>query len=374
MMFRARDLGDWGAAFRYIDEAAKYPECAYAVSQMTQYVVHPKSGAEVNLGFGCAVEPNTYKVNEDPLLVNIGGYAKFLAKNWVLRERLPLLTHSVDSVAIDVRRAAIGIEEACRILKPEGRLYCTVKLHLDGFSERCLASDLYMYVKHAHPRIVDVIIPSRTSTEYKDMVTNCVDTLRRSERNFKFNVVLIESEHEEPQHVGQDQTIQWTDREFSYNAALNLGISVTRSDWVVLSNNDVLFHPGWFTEISRLHRLHPEIKSFSCWNGYGDWHPKRFPHVRGDFIVDDRITFGMSGWLIVVKRDLLAQMVLSDRVRLWYSDNIYVDELKRLGALHALACRAHVDHLESQTLDKRTYNSAEDLGRYLDRGLAGTPT
>jgi len=375
-----RDLGRWDEVFKWVDRARQYPECAYWIEQVTQYRVHPKEGAsEVNLEFGLSALPNAYRVGEEPLLVNIGSYMKFKPTNWVLGERLPFMSGSVDGVAVDTSRSKVLVSELVRVLKPGGKFISPLPLEDAGLNTSLVVQHkkIRRSTHKCRQQQVDVIIPSRTDLFYRQMVVDCIETLRRSEREVRFNVVVVESEHKSPQHVGQDVTLQWpADRPFNYNGALNLGIQNTSSDWVALCNNDILFHPGWFTEIDRLNSLHPEFESFSCWNTYEDWHARRFPTLSADaeYVMDDRVCYGLAGWIMVVKRSLLERIDLSDRVNLWYSDNIYADELRRLGKPHVLSVHSKVDHLRSQTLGKEKYDSSEDYNNYLRKGPAGTPT
>ena len=113
---------------------------------------------------------------------------------------------------------------------------------------------------------VDVIIPSKTNSTLAPIARHCVESLRASEPadEVAWNVVVVETEWDtHPFHMGQDLTLFWPqDKPFNYNGALNLGIKATRAEWVVLTNNDVIFHAGWFREILRLHASDPSLARF----------------------------------------------------------------------------------------------------------------
>lgn len=211
--------------------------------------------------------------------------------------------------------------------------------------------------------MIDVIIPSKTSAQFAQLASNCIASLRQSEQR-QFNVVVVESEHEtHPFNVGQDKTIFWDpERKFNYNGALNLGIRATTNEWVVLTNNDVIFHPGWFTEILKVNAKHPDLMSFCSWCDYDNWHPSRYPNLAPDVdhVINDWIGYGMASWTIIVKREVLNVIDLSERVSFWYSDNVYADAVKKHGYKHALAVHSKIDHLSSQTIKTIAYNSAED--------------
>jgi glycosyltransferase involved in cell wall biosynthesis len=359
-----RDLGEWDKVFHYIPKARDYGCNEQFLANLTSYRLHPKPNTDkAELAFGSNALPNAYKVGKEPLLVNTGEYAKFHA-HWTLNKHLPFLSNSIDSIAFD-DTCTTPVDELCRVIKPGGRLVTDKEVKNTSLVKETDGS----YRKVVG---VDIIIPSKTSAQFADMVKRCITSLRESEDSFiAFNVILVESEHDSPVHVGQDKTLWWSeDRNFNYNGALNMGIRDSRNDWVVLANNDVVFKPGWFTEMLRLNAKYPHLKSFSPWNDYDNWHPVRFPNVTTEeYIIDDRICCGMAGWCIVTKREVLSKITLSERVELWYSDNIYADELRRIKQPHALAVRSKVDHLVSQTLNTINYTPAGDRQTY----LAGDP-
>jgi glycosyltransferase involved in cell wall biosynthesis len=210
--------------------------------------------------------------------------------------------------------------------------------------------------------IIDVVIPSKTNYSNLHMVRECIASLRRSEFEHSFNVILVESSAI-AEDVGQDITVHY-DGEFRYNRALNMGIAKGSAEWVILANNDLVFHPWFFTWIHFYSQKFPAFESFSPWNDIHGWHARRFPAI-APIIPGHRITYELAGWCIVTKRTVLDRIQLSDRVKLWFSDNIYADELQRLGIGHALIPQSKVDHLTSQTIDFGQYDTNEDYRRYL---------
>jgi len=203
---------------------------------------------------------------------------------------------------------------------------------------------------------VDVVIPSKTSPQFVEMTQKCIASLKHSERDIKFNVILIESERDNPPQVGQDQTIHWERDNFNYNGALNLGIAASKTDWVILCNNDLWFHPNWFSEILKVYNDYPDIESFSSWTSVRCWHEyifgpdkvKEFRDYRG--VVGYRTIGELAAWCLTVRRDLLTKINLRENVDFYYSDCIYVDELLKLKKKHSLVIRSKVDHLGHQTV------------------------
>jgi glycosyltransferase involved in cell wall biosynthesis len=211
---------------------------------------------------------------------------------------------------------------------------------------------------------IDVIIPSKTTEKHVPFLLQTINSLKASETNYNFNVVVVES-GSFPVDCGQDDTLAFDQKRFSYNRALNLGIAATNADWIVMANNDLIFHPGWFSEIIRQHFFWPQVRSFSPWNNFGNWHPAKFPQNESELFLGYRICFEIAGWCIVVKRDLMNSIDLDERCSLWYSDNIYADELIKYGHHHGLVANSLVDHIVSQTIDYHTYLTNDDRDLYL---------
>jgi glycosyltransferase involved in cell wall biosynthesis len=209
---------------------------------------------------------------------------------------------------------------------------------------------------------VDVIIPSKTNDNNWPMVCRTISSLRASESLFDFNVYLVESGDYLP--CGQDYSIEYDRDHFSYNRALNLGIQAVSSDWLVMANNDLYFHPNWFSEIMRVNKSNPDLVSFSPWNNYNNWHPNLFLNNDSNIIRGYRICRELAGWCIVAKRSVMQTIDLDERCSLWFSDNIYADELIKHDFNHALIASSKVDHLTSQTIDFSKYDTLVDQELY----------
>lgn len=211
---------------------------------------------------------------------------------------------------------------------------------------------------------VDIIIPSKTRDDLLSIARQTIRTLRQSEDDIEFNVVVIESNWAD-RDIGQDSTIFYGKEDFSYNRALNKGIAATSNEWVVLANNDLIFLDDWMTTILVTHELHPEYESFSPWNSMHNWHERIFPDNRFNLLPGYNICRELVGWCIVVKRSVLERIgPLSERCSLWYSDNIYADALIKHGVKHALVANSYVDHLTSQTINFHEYMTHVDLKKY----------
>jgi len=196
---------------------------------------------------------------------------------------------------------------------------------------------------------VDVIVTSHTKPQYQQMLIDCISTLRRSEEDHKFNIVVVEST-KQVFDAGQDSTVIFDKDEYNVNRAMKLGIATCSNDWVVLASNDIIWGKGWFTEILKASVQRPDILSWGAWSNVWNWHPNMFPNP-APIIEGYGIGRELSGWCIATSREkVLNKIDLHEKLSFWYSDNVYVDELRKHGIKHALVRDAVVNHLVSQTM------------------------
>lgn len=202
------------------------------------------------------------------------------------------------------------------------------------------------------------------------MTNECIRSLLASEEKGAINVIVVESNKQLDRDAYSPHPTYFPEGEFNYNRFCRYGIERGNAEWVTLANNDLIFHPLWFSAIHKLHMNHNEIESFGSWNSVDDWHEERFPTGR-EYYLGFRTGYELSGWCITAKRSVFDRINLDQRVSFWYSDNIYADEIKKNGICHALVKESRVDHLCSQTLN--TTDNADELteGQY-DRYKPGT--
>lgn len=195
--------------------------------------------------------------------------------------------------------------------------------------------------------VIDIIIPSLTLPEHQNMVRECISSIRSSEIDHSFNIILMESNDNFIQ-LGQDITLS-ASKPFNYNKTLDIGIKNSNSDWIVMANNDLIFEKNWFTEILNAQKERPDISSFSSWNNYGGWHQNRLPNaetVREGY----GIGYELCGWILIIERKNYLKLNLVNDVSFWCSDNIYSDEIQKNNLKHALVRKSIVNHLTSRTL------------------------
>ena len=207
-----------------------------------------------------------------------------------------------------------------------------------------------------------VILSLTTSNDLYTMTQHCINTLHLSEENIEFDVYVIESNMNYTFPVYSKCTMIFPKEEFNYNKFCKIGISYCDTKWIVLCNNDLVFHKGWFSSILKGEEDLGYI-SYSPWNPFDNWHQHRFP-IENDYYVGYGIGYHLCGWCIIAHRSLFEVIDLSDDVSFWCSDNIYADELQKHNIPHALVRNSKVDHIVSKTLFTLPYEKIKELTEY----------
>jgi len=223
---------------------------------------------------------------------------------------------------------------------------------------------------------VDVIMLSLCQDEEMfKMNTKCINSLNSSEEDHQFNIYLIESNKEFEKlglaYTSDNVNVIIPPQDFNYNAFLNIGLEYTKSDFVVISNNDLIYQKKWFSEILKVKNSHKDILSFCPYDHKRESHLKE--HFKDSIALGYRLKKELVGWCIVIDRKLFEKMPMFDESFPYYfQDNDYGNTLRKLNIPHARVFSSHVTHLESQTsrVNRRyTYENrgAEDEKIYLQK-------
>lgn len=139
---------------------------------------------------------------------------------------------------------------------------------------------------------------------------------------------------------------------FNYNRFINHALEYVKNDWVLISNDDVTYHPDWFSEMMKVHEQHPEIESFSPRDTvlHKVWFPHLFPnketHHEGY-----KVTELFQGWSVLIKRAVLYKIFpLDEQFDMYYQDNDLAECLKKKKIKHALVKDSIADHKNTHSI------------------------
>lgn len=218
--------------------------------------------------------------------------------------------------------------------------------------------------------LIDIVITSDCERkEHKQLTDNCIASLVASQPyEDAFNIIVVEgySKFMDNQHTHDHCMLALPREPFHYNRYLIAGSKCGNAEWVALCNNDLLFDKGWFTALNAAFNAH-----YGAFKSFGPWCPLTHPQTMqgsNSYYIGYRIAHELTGWCIIVRRELWERMDINQKPEFWYCDNAYADELRRLGEPNMLIRSCIVTHLGSQTikdlpkaeLSRLTYNQKKN--------------
>jgi hypothetical protein len=205
--------------------------------------------------------------------------------------------------------------------------------------------------------IVDIVMLVKSKSDYLiNMTKDAIKSLHLSETDHSFNVILLESGNFEEGRYSDCIYIKPDLGDFNYNRYMSYGIGLCTSDYIGMANNDLIFYDRWFSNILSYKDILHDVMSFCCWNGYNSWHNNMFPETK-EYYIGYGICSYLSGWFILVKKEVFDIISLDCTVNFWGSDSVYQDALIKHNIKHALMRFSCIDHITSATLN--TCDSAE---------------
>lgn len=219
------------------------------------------------------------------------------------------------------------------------------------------------------PPIVDVIILSRANTPgLRAMTQRAIDTCIAGANSLAVNVIVMEQESVPP--YMRARTVR-APNQFHYNSFANHAAMIGSAKWIMVANNDLVFHDGWLHHL--LAAEHPVVS------------PKCPQDSRQTHIVENttgwQVGTHFSGWCFMLLRELWERMGGFDEcVSFWCSDNVVVEQLRELGYQPMLVPASQVTHRRSVTLkrdaaaDDLTWGQVDIFNRkYVQDLFAGDP-
>lgn len=194
--------------------------------------------------------------------------------------------------------------------------------------------------------MIDVII----LTDSRDPDTTQL-TISSVKDSVDAKVILVSKREDYYIYKGVDVYVVIKEK-FNYNRFINQTMKYVKSDWVLISNDDVYYYPDWFTEIMNVYEQHPEITSFSPRDTLLNkmWFPHLF--TNGEIYHEGyTVTELLQGWSILIKRTDLEKITpLDEQFDMYYQDNDFAECLKQHNIKHALVRKALANHKNTHNI------------------------
>lgn len=216
--------------------------------------------------------------------------------------------------------------------------------HYDYNEKTTVAQEDSPYVVESRkPAILDLVIISYAKNrQIQQMTQNAVNTAINGAKGIKINVIVVESQKNVK--YNNAKTV-YPDFAFNYNAYGNFGIKHGSAHYVMHANNDLLFKPGWLTELIKAN--HPLVS------------PKEPRDLRQrDVKVNEtgNVTGRhLSGWCFMMERSLWEKIGgFDEAVNFYCSDDVVIEQCKVFDVQPMLVVNSIVQHLVSTTLKTTT--------------------
>lgn len=190
-----------------------------------------------------------------------------------------------------------------------------------------------------------IILTDNTDVE---RTKQTIDSLKNAEDIFR---IILVSTGKHVEYAGVSVYCPM-DEPFNYNRYLNKAFKYTMHDWVVISNDDVSYHPRWFSEMMKVYRKNSDIECFSPTDDVLQklWFPDLFSDEQ-DFVDGYEVTRILQGWSITIKRSALNSILpLDEQFDMYYQDNDFAELLKKECIGHAIVRKAKANHQQTHSI------------------------
>lgn len=206
---------------------------------------------------------------------------------------------------------------------------------------------------------IDVVILSKTSTEKLfDILRETVKSLHDSESDFKFNIIIVESNKKIKEMFGnrlyeiKAKFVIPPVLNFNYNLFLNIGLRESKNEFVLISNNDVIYFKNWFTEIKKQFDKDSNLFSASPTDMRWERHSLDYFDGKKQIYIGNRVSQEFTGWSFVLKREVFEKIGSFDETfDFYYQDDDWVQLYRMFNIKHGLVYNSKVRHLLSQSLE-----------------------
>lgn len=212
-------------------------------------------------------------------------------------------------------------------------------------------------IENPKNEVCDVIF--LTNTENLDifqMTSNAIQSLRESESNNRFRIIVVESRTEitrlvpgEDHNYNSDLTIYYKG-EFNYNKALNMAFEHIENDHVAVFNNDVLFTPGWYSAMRyNMDVFNLDSASPHCpvkQQGPNELAQRTILSYQPSTVIAGyNCITEFCGWGWMMKKSVLEKLLpFPEDLSFWFQDNHMALQLKTMGYKHGYVVDSVVIH------------------------------
>jgi GT2 family glycosyltransferase len=213
-------------------------------------------------------------------------------------------------------------------------------------------------------RAIDVVMLAYTgSREIYEMNLQAIHSLRVAEPEIAFQVYLLESNPDFAQlgwaYDAATQVI-FPKEAFNFNRYNNIGAALGTADWIVFTNNDVVYAPGWCSALLTAHTHDPRLRCLCPVDPQSEFTPAGTFGAHERYRIGHHVRVTFTGWCFMVQRSVFAETgPFDERFDYYYADDDFTLHLRKYDILNAAVMAAHVHHLAHVTSRKNALDISE---------------
>jgi len=182
-----------------------------------------------------------------------------------------------------------------------------------------------------------VILSNTANIAYYNLLKNCIDSIDTD----RYSVIVVETNSKlKEKEIPLRAKFIFPEKEFNYNEFLNIGISATDDDKLILANNDIVFEDNCLQEIEDKLDIFDSVSPVDL---------NTHINIEEDTI-GTKVGYHVLGCCIALTRITLNAIgKFDEKFKFWYQDNDYCNNLKKHGLSHALLSNAKIRHRKAQS-------------------------
>lgn len=205
------------------------------------------------------------------------------------------------------------------------------------------------------PYLSAIILSNTIDEDIYNINCQCFDSLIKSEEwNNNLEIILIES------NINCNKSYPFPfirtikpDQTFNYHRFLNIGVQVSKGDFLAFCNNDIIFHKGWFSKIIKVKEANPEFNCFSPLD-------RNYPLMSKESLPEDKPFYigwknkkHFAAWCFVWERKVFNTIGEFDETFNFYSaDDDELQTLHYFAIPNVLVTASEVSHLSQVVTNK----------------------
>lgn len=199
-----------------------------------------------------------------------------------------------------------------------------------------------------------IILSYAIDNDIYEMNRRALKSLTESETwtNENLQVLIIESKKDSSYTYSfPNVEVLIPKEDLGFHKFFDIGINKTDGEYIAFCNNDIIFKPGWFSEIKKVSNTHKRFKCFSPIDDSGDY-PKMTPealHRDNDYYKGWEHQKYFAPWCFVWKREVFDITGSFDENIDFYGADCDEQNMMSCNALWSVVCtKSVVTHLAGQ--------------------------